>query len=152
MTTMRPEWSAPAALAITKAALASSTAKVGRQSTLIDNSVDRFDLIHLQGRTTTGTSPTASKAIQVWLIKGDGTRRTDGAGASDAAFTAVTAELIQTIGTDDTSDRSYDWDAVIADPGTEWGIAITHDTGVNLKDNAGDQWVYWTGERTEVVA
>ena len=151
MTTLRPKFNASAALTITLANLASSTTKVGQQATLIDNSVNRFDLIHLYGRVTTGTSPTASKAIQIWRIKGDGVRRTDNAGDDDASFTAVTAEIVKTIGTDNTSDKAYDWDAVIADPGPEWGIAVTHDTGVNLKNNTADQYVYWVGEHTEVV-
>jgi hypothetical protein len=152
MSTLRPQFSASTALTVTLANLASSAAQVGRQATLVDNSVERYDLIHLQGRVTTGTSPTTGRAISVWLIKGDGTRRTDGAGASDAAFTAVSARLLKLIGTGATSDKAYDWDAVIVNPGPEWGIAITHDTAVNLKNNAADQWVYWQGQRMEVVA
>jgi hypothetical protein len=152
MSTLRPKFNASAALTITLANLASSTTKVGQQATLIDNSVNRFDLIHLYGRITTGTSPTANRAISIWRIKGDATRRTDNAGASDAALTVRTAELIKQIGTTNTSDQPYDWDAVITDPGPEWGIAITHDTGVNLKNNAADQYVHWVGEHTEVVS
>jgi hypothetical protein len=152
MSTLRPKFSASAALTITLANLASSATSVGRQCTLIDNSTNRYDLIHLFGRTTTGTSPTASRTIQIYLIRGDGTRRTDGAGADDAAITRRTAVLIKQIPTTNTSDQAYDWDAVIQDPGPEWGVAVVHDTAVNLKNNAGDQYIYWVGSHIEDVA
>jgi hypothetical protein len=152
MGTLRPKFSASADLTITLANLASSTAGVGRQATLVDNSVTRYDIIHLYGKTTTGTSPTTGKGIRIYAIKGNGTLRTDGAGASDAAFTRVSAVLIKQIGTDATSDKTYTWEAVIANPGPEWGVAVVHDTAVNLKNAAGDQAISWIGEHIEDVA
>jgi len=151
MSTLRPKFSTPAQLTITLAALASSTTGVGRQCTLVNNSVTRYDLINLYGKITTGTSPTTGKAIYIYLLRGDGTRRTDSAGANDAAIARITAVLIKQIGIDATSDKAYEWDAVIADPGPEWGIAIVHDTAVNLNATAENHAIFWVGSHMEQV-
>lgn len=149
MSLIRPKFSAPSQLAITLANLGSSTTGVGRQSDLVNNSVTRYDQIYLYGRFTTGTNPTAEKTIAVYLIRGDGTRRSDNAGASDAAITRWTASLLKLIPTDATSNKPYSWDAVIVDPGPEWGLAIVHETVAALKNVAGDQSIYWVGSNVE---
>jgi len=148
---LKPKFASSADLTITLAALASSTTGVGRQSTLVDNSVTRYNLIHLYGKITTGTSPTTGKTIKVYLVRGNGTLRTDGAGASDAALTVVTAQLIAAIPTDATSDKTYTFDAWIVDPGPEWGVAVAHDTAVNLHATAGNHAISWIGEHMEAA-
>ena len=152
MSTLRPKFSASADLTITLAALASSTTGVGRQATLIDNSVTRYDLIHLYGKITTGTSPTAGRRIQIWAIRGNGTIRTDNAGANDAGWTRVTAKLIHEFVVAATSDVTYRWDAQIVDPGPEWSVAVTQETAVNLHATGSNHAISWIGEHTEVVA
>lgn len=139
-----------AGLTITLASLASSTAGVGRQSTLIDNSTNLYKKVHIYGKITTGTSPTANRSIYVYAIKGDGTIRTDGAGASDAALTVVNAQLIAAMVTDSTSDKAYYFDCVLEDPGSEWGIAVVHDTGVNLNATGGNHDINYVGQLPEV--
>ncbi|HUF02789.1 MAG TPA: hypothetical protein VMM38_01295 [Aridibacter sp.] len=139
---------ASAGLTITLASLASSAAGVGRQSTLVDNSSTLYKKIHLYVTILTGTSPTANKAVYVYLIKGDGTIRTDGAGATDAAITIKNAQLIGALVTDATSDNPYSDCFIIEDPGPEWGIAVVHDTGVNL--NASGHDINWVGQLPEV--
>ncbi len=148
---IKPKFASSANLTITVASLASSTSGVGRQSTLVDNSSNRYGLIHLFGKITTGTSPTASRTIWVYLIRGNGTLRTDGAGASDAALTVVTAELIKAIPTDNTSNKTYTFDAWIPDPGPEWGVAVVHNTGVNLNATAGNHQISWVGDHMEAA-
>ncbi len=146
---IKPKFAASAALTLSLASLASSTSGVGRQATLVNNSVTRYNLIHLFGKTTTGTSPTAGRAIYIYAIRGDGTRRTDGAGANDAALTRVTARLLRVIPTDATSNKGYEWDCDLHNPGPEWGILIVHDTVAALNATAGNHYVYWVGEHTE---
>lgn len=145
---IKSKLSSSAGLTITLASLASSTAGVGRQSTIVDNSSTLYKKVHIYGTIPTGTSPTANKSIYVYLIKSDGTIRTDGAGASDAAITIVNAQLIAAMITDDTSDKAYYFDCVVEDPGPEWGIAIVHDTGVNLNSSGHD--INWVGQLPEV--
>jgi hypothetical protein len=153
MSNIQPKFGTPTELTITLAALASSTSQtVGRQGTIVDNSTTRYDLIHLFLKITAGTSPTTGKQIFIFGIRGDGMRRTDGAGATDAAFTRQTAQLLRTIRTDATSDKAYEADVQFPNPGPEWTIAIVHDTGVNLNATAGNHHVYWTGEHMEASA
>lgn len=148
---IKPTFASPAAMTVTLASLASSTSGVGRQTTLVDNSTTRYDLIRLLGKITTGTSPTTGKSIYIYAIHGDGTRRTDGAGASDAALTRVTAKLLRTIPIDGTSDKGYQFDALLPNPGPEWGLLIVHDTAVNLNSTGGNHYIYWIGEHMEAA-
>jgi len=151
--TIQPVFSAPAALTITLASLATSTAGVGRQSTLVDNHTTPYSRIHIFPKVTTGTSPTANKLIYFYLIKGDGTIRTDGAGASDAAWTRVGARLLGWVVVSAVSDVAYTPDDpcfTIEDPGYEWGIGVVHDTAVNLNATGGNHAIRWVGENPQV--
>lgn len=143
-----------AAGTITIASLATSTAGVGRQSTLLDNiTTDLFQIVHIFVKVTTGTSPTADKSIFLYFVKCDDlseTYCTDGAGASDAALTIVNANQISGVATSSTSDTAYFLEAVIHNPGAQWGIALVHDTGVNLNSTAGNHFFRWHGENPEI--
>ena len=148
---IKRKYGASAALTITLAALPTSVAGVGQQSTLVDNSVTRYGLIHVWYKVTTGTTPTTAKTIQFYLLKDDGTGvATDGAGASDAAITIIAAPLVHAVGTDATSDKAYRGHFVIRDPGTKWGIAVVHDTAVNLNATGGNHAIKWLGDNPEV--
>src|SRR4051812_21154817 len=97
---IKPLWTtvgSSTALTITVASLATSTTGVGRQSTLVDNSTNRYGRVLVAVNIKLGTSPTASKAIYVYGIRSnkDGTAiRDDGAGASDAGWTRQNAEYL----------------------------------------------------------
>ena len=147
------KFGSPAALTITLASLATSTTGVGRQSTLVDNTSTKYQKIHLWGKITTGTSPTASKGIYIYLIKADKASSadliTDGAGASDAALTVVCAQQVCGAPTSSTSNVAYTFDFVIHNPGPCWGIAVVHDTAVNLHATGGNHAFYWLGENPE---
>jgi hypothetical protein len=141
-------------LTITLASLASNTAGGGRQSTMVDNTTTLYQLVHLYGKITTGTSPTASRGIYVYLLKADKSASpnvaTDNAGASDATITIATAQQIGSILTDATSDKTYRFDAVIYNPGPSWGVAVVQDSGVSLNATAGNQAIWYVGENPEV--
>jgi len=55
------------------ASLASDTNLLaGIESSVIDNTTDGFTDVIVSGKLTTGTSPTASRQIEVWAIAWDG--------------------------------------------------------------------------------
>jgi hypothetical protein len=137
------------AMTITLASLASSTSGVGRQSTIVSN-VDNAQMIHVYVKVTVGTTPTIDTNIFVHLIKSDATHRSDGAGASDAGLTILNSRLLGVIRNNSaSSDVVYYGEFLIRNPGPEWGIAISHDTGTNLKSLAGDHAVRYTIENQE---
>lgn len=138
-------------LTITLASLASSTTGVGRQSTIVDNTTNLYQTIHIYCKVTVGTTPTAGKNIYVYFLRSNGTLRTDGAGASDAAHTRVNARLLGPIAVPAaTSDTAYYGEFVVRNPGKEWGITIVQDTGVALNATAGNHSIAWNGENPEI--
>jgi hypothetical protein len=151
-----PKFETAGTLTISLGSLASSTSGVGRQSTMVDNSTNRYKRVRLFLKIKLGTTPTSAKAIYVYGLRGDlnGTpHRTDGAGASDAALTVLNAPLIGVIKNKDsgasTGDNCYG-EVIFEDPGPEWGIAIVHDTAVNLDATGGNHYARYIGEEPEV--
>ncbi len=148
------KFGASTAFTITVASLASSTTNVGRQSTVVDNSTTRYSLVHIFGKIKQGTSPTGSKGVYFYAIRGDQNatpHRSDGAGASDAALTRVNAPYITTgrnLASPATGDLIY-VDDFIVNPGPEFGVIVTHDTGVNLDATGGNHWVRYIGNNPE---
>lgn len=153
-TPITSKFSTTAALTITLASLATSTAGVGRQSTMVDNSSDLGQMIRVYFKVTTGTSPTANKTIQFYLLTADKTSApnviTDGAGASDAGLTVVSAPLVHVIQTTSTSNQSYQGSFLIRNPGVAWGVAIVHDTAVNLNSTGSNHAIYYVIENQQV--
>lgn len=149
---IKEKFSASSGFTITLASLATSTVGVGRQSTLIDNSTTRYNKIIVYLKVKQGTSPTGSRFVYVYGIRGDGTIRDDSAGASDAAFTRLNVVELGTLGnkaspsTGDVLSGSF----VFMNPGPEWGIAVVHDTGVNLDSTEGNHDYNWVGVLPEV--
>lgn len=127
---------------ISLASLASDTNLVaGREGTAVDHEDDEIDSI-VGGKVTTGTSPTASRQIEVWAYGSyDGTTYSGGATGSDANLTPsekTLLKLLTIIPTVNTSDKTYQWgpfSLAAAFGGTlprKTGIYIVHNTGVNL--------------------
>lgn len=151
---IRAKHGAPVAMTITLASLATSTAGVGRQSTIVDNE-SNAQLVHVFFKVTTGTSPTADKSINFFLLKRDDhpspNTATDNAGATDAALTTVTADMVYSVATTATSDVAYRGSFVLANPGPSWGIAVVHDTAVNLNATGSNHTMYYVTENPEVA-
>lgn len=139
---------------ITLASLASSTSGAGRQSTIVDNTATRYSKLLIFAKIRVGTGPTANRTIRLFLIRDDNNGsnyRTDGAGASDAALTIVNAQPIAVIYVDaTTSDKDYYFDCVVENPGPKFGIAVVHDTGVNLNSTGSNHYVRYIGVNPEV--
>lgn len=155
-TEIKDKYSTSAALTATLASLASSASRVGRQSTMVDNSTTRYQQIIVYYKITQGTSPTGSKRVSFYAIRGDkdGTtaHRDGAAGASDAAWTApadmqpIHEEFNKSSpSTGDVLQGSF----VIDNPGPEWGVGLWHDTGVDLNGTAGNHWIRWVGVNPE---
>lgn len=151
-TEIKPLFGSPTAFTITLASLASSTAGAGRQSTLVDNSTTRYGRLLVFVKLKQGTSPTGNRGAQVYLLRGDGTNRDDGAGASDAALTVLNSQLIGMLvnkSSPATGDVLQGW-FIVEEPGKEFGIAIVHDTGVALDSTGGNHLSQYIGINPEV--
>lgn len=149
---IKPLYATSASLTISLGGLASSTGGLtARQSTLVDNSTTRYSRIHLYPKIKHGTTPTANKFVYFWLLKGDGTNRTDGAGATDAALTIKNAELLGAATNNSaTTGETVQPHFVIDNPGLEWGVAVGHDAVAALDATNGNHTIRWTGEMPEV--
>ena len=134
-------------LTITLASLATDASKLtGRESTSLSfTSTKPLDCL-LQGKVTTGTSPTDAKTIEVLVVgSADGTNWPDVFDGTDSAET-ITSALIKgvickvaaSMPTNNTSDRSYPFGpiSVAALFGgvlpSSIAVFVTHDTAVNL--------------------
>lgn len=156
MTTATPLYGTTAALTITLTGLASSTADppVGRQSTAISNATDDAIDALVGGKITTGTSPTASRKIDVFAGGSyDDTEYTAGGGASDAGLTPDASGLLrmlQSIPTANTSDKAYRFgpqglaQAFGGLLPENWFVFVTHNTAVALNATASNHEIYYT--------
>ena len=160
MTTASPSYGTTTALTITLASLATDASLVaGRQSTVIDNGTDDAIDALVGGKITTGTTPTASKQIEVWLFGSyDDAEYSGGAGATDAAFTPdekTLLRLLTIIPTVNTSDKAYrfgPFSVAQAFGGVmpeKWGVYVVHNTGVNLNATGSNQEVVYTPVKYE---
>jgi hypothetical protein len=143
-------------LTITLASLAtSSTLLVGRESTAVDNRTN-LDLDHLlSGKITTGTTPTVSTKIEVWVFAPisiasgtpaypdvfDGTDSAETVTSDNVKFSAL--RLAWTTTVDATSDRAYYMPPtsianLFGDMPAFWGVFVTHSTAVNLNATGGN--------------
>lgn len=144
---------ASAALTIGLASLAtSSTRTAGRESTAVSTVEPAIDYL-LAGKITTGTTPTASKQIDIWVYGShddtpdypdviDGTDSAETISSENVRNAALL--LAKSIQVDSTSDRTYYFGPLsIAAlfggvlPKT-WGVFVAHDTAVNLNSTAGN--------------
>jgi hypothetical protein len=148
---------------ITLASLASDANLVaGREGTSIDNNAtdDAIDSV-VGGKVTTGTTPTASKQIEIWLAGSyDGTSYSGAATGSDANLTPsekTLLKLLTIIPTVNTSDKTYTWgpfSVAQAFGGTmprKWSVFVVHNTGANLNATGGNHEVKHTPVKYESV-
>jgi len=141
-------YAADAQLTITLASLGSSSTLVaGRESTSVDNSTNKYLDYELSGKVTTGTSPTATRSIEIWVVAPindtptwpdvfDGTDSAETVTSRDVLFAC--GKLAKVITTDNTSDRTYPFHVgSVAQlfggicPST-FVVFVVHDTAVNL--------------------
>lgn len=170
MSTIKPaSYPNSTAITLTLASLASTTADppVGRESTEVVQSTDLGLDVLIDGKITTGTSPTASKRIRIWAwgagYDGSTVRRPAGATGSDAGLTPagnyLTAlRLLHWIDTGSTSNATYSFAGIslLACFGglfipVRWGLFVDHNTGVNLNSTGSNHEIRYTVGQVQSV-
>ena len=162
MPTASPANQAVATLACTLASLASDTALLaGRASAAANNGTDDAIDAVVGGKVTTGTTPTASRQIEVWAYGShDDVLYSGGATGADAALSPQGGAkslltLLTVIPTNGTSNQQYNWgpfsiaNAFGGVMPRRWGIYIVHNTGVNLHATAGNHEIKYTPVKYE---
>lgn len=130
---IRAKYDAVASFTITLANLVSGS---GRQATLLTNS-DKRPRAKIHAKITVGTTPTAGTTVDFYLVRGNGTINSDGAGSSDAALTVINCQPLGSLVLDAaTTDKVYYLDFMADDIGPVWGIAVVNRTNANLKNDA----------------
>jgi hypothetical protein len=163
MTTASPLYGTPTAMTIglSTGPLASDTNLVaGRESTALDqkDTLDAIDVL-VGGKVTTGTSPTASRQIEVWAYGSyDDTEFSGSATGSDANLTPgekTCMRLLTIIPTVNTSDKAYKWgpfsiaQAFGGSVPVQFGVYVVHNTAVNLNSTSGNHEVVYTTVKYE---
>ncbi len=156
MADLKLSYPAASDLTITLASLGSDTNLLtGRESATIDNSTNLYLDYLISGKITAGTSPTASRSIEVWAVGSwDGTNWPDVFDGTDSAETITSADIkasvcrfVAAMATANTSDRTYHFGPVsiaAAFGGTlppKFVLFVTHSTGVALNSTAGNHQI-----------
>ena len=156
MADLKLSYPAASDLTITLASLASDTNLLtGRESATVDNSTNLYLDILISGKITAGTSPTASRSIEVWAVGSwDGTNWPDVFDGTESAETITSADIkasvtryLAAMATANTSDRTYHFGPVSlasAFGGTlppKVVLFVTHSTGQNLNSTAGNHQI-----------
>ena len=141
---------------ITLASLASDTSLLtGRESTAVDNTSALVLDYLISGKITTGTTPTASRSIEVWAVGSwDGTNWPDVFDGTESAETITSADIkasicrfVAAMATSATSNVTYHFGPVSlasAFGGTlppKVVLFVTHSTAVALNVTAGNHQV-----------
>lgn len=167
MAIIKPDYAASSALTITLDSLASSTSLLGgRESTAVDNATNKYSDYQISGKITTGTSPTAGKLIQVFVVGcADDTTWPDVFDGTDSAETITSDGIknaicrpIATITVESTSNRTYSFGPVglkarfsTEAPPKKFVVFVTHDTGVAL-NATGSNHAIWVVPTWNTVA
>ena len=146
------------------ASLASDTNLLaGIESSVIDNTTDGFDDILLSGKSTTGTSPTASRQIEVWAVAWDGANWPDVFDGTTSAETITSSDIknaickpVAILATNNTSDRTYHYSGVSAravfggELPSKFVLFQVHNTGANLNATAANHEHSYMGVYNQV--
>lgn len=138
----------------------SSTRLVGRESTAIDNSSNKYLDYLIAGKVTTGTTPTVDKLIDLWVYGSlkDTPTYPDTITGSDAGVTLTTAGTRNTglrpagaAQVTATSNIGYPFAPISLTqcfgsfmPPNRHGLFVTHDTAVNLNSTGGNHVISYT--------
>jgi hypothetical protein len=146
------------------ASLASDTNLLaGLESAIVDNTSDGFEDIILSGKVTTGTSPTATRSIEVWAVAWDSSAWPDVFDGTSSAETITSADIkaslckpVAIMPTNNTSDRTYSFTGVSAKQvfggvlPSKFVLFATHNTGVALNATAGNHELRYQGVYPQV--
>ena len=146
------------------ASLASDTNLLaGIESAIVDNTTDGFEDIILSGKVTAGTSPTASRSIEVWAVAWDSNGWPDVFDGTTSSETITSSDiknaickLVATMSTSNTSDRTYFFSGVPAKQvfggvlPSKFVLFVVHNTGVALNATAGNHEFRYQGVYPQV--
>jgi hypothetical protein len=135
----------------------------GIESSVIDNTSDFFEDIIVSGKVTTGTTPTASKQIEVWAVAWDGSGWPDVFDGTTSSETITSSDIktaicrsVACMPTNNTSDRTYHFSGVSLRQvfngvlPSKVVLFVTHNTGVNLNSTAGNHELSYVGTYPEI--
>ena len=138
----------------------SSTLVAGRESDAVDNTTNKYLDFSVTWKIRTGTSPTANKSIELWVVPvlDGGTTYPDVFDGTDSAETATSRDILRgcarlaaSVLTSSTSDVDYFLHCPsIAElfggfVPEKFSYFVTHDTGVNLNSTGGNHVGYMRG-------
>jgi hypothetical protein len=146
------------------ASLASDTNLLaGIESSIVDNSTDGFSDILISGKVTAGTSPTASRQIEVWAVAWDGANWPDVFDGTTSGETITSSDIknaickaVAIMSTSATSDRAYHFtgaslrQAFGGELPSKMVLFVVHNTGVALNATAGNHEVSYVGVYPQV--
>ena len=156
MATAKVNYASASDISITLASLASDTNLLaGQESSAVDNTVNGYRDYWVSGKITTGTSPTASRQIEVWAIGSpDGTLWPDVFDGTNSAETislasvkASVCRFVANMATTSTSDEDYYFGPVLlssvfgGDIPPKFVLFVVHNTGVNLNATSGNHYI-----------
>lgn len=159
MSDFKLAYAASSALTISLASLASDATNLlaGRESTAWDNSSNKYLDLLLGGKITTGTSPTASRVIEVWAYAQveDTPTYPDVITGSDSARTLTSRDILYaslrlaaSMATGASSNVAY-WFGPVSIASLfggvlpkKGGIWVVHNTAVNLNSTGSNHAVY----------
>ena len=135
----------------------------GIESSVIDNTTDGYTDIIVSGKVTTGTSPTASRQIEVWAVAWDGANWPDVFDGTSSSETITSSDIkslickpVAIMSTNNTSDRTYHFSGVSL-RGAFGGclpskvvLFVVHNTGVALNATAGNHEFSYIGEYPQI--
>ena len=138
----------------------SSTFVAGRESTQVDNTVNEFNDVLVQGFSTTGAGPTANKYIKLYAwgshtsLAVDALDVLDGTDSAET-FTSVEIEasiltLVRAVKVNSTGNQTYQFKPfsiaqIFGEVPQFWGLFLAHDTGVTLNATPGNHEFKYTG-------
>ena len=156
---IRWKYGTTATITASVASLASDTNLLaGIESAPVDNRTDNFEDHILSGKFTTGTSPTASRQIEVWAVAWDSNAWPDVFDGTSSAETITSSDIknalckaVAVLPTNNTSDRTYSFTGVSMKTvfggvlPSQYVLFIVHNTGVALNATAGNHELRYQG-------
>jgi hypothetical protein len=168
MATVTMNYAASAAITIgVESTASSSTFAAGRESSVIDNTTNKYADALLSGKIRVGTTPTANTQIAVYVFApvDDTPTYPDVMDGTDSTETLTSVGVGQgflkpaaTLNVDsNTSDRDYAFGPVsvaqlfggVMPP--RWSVFVAHNTGVNLNSTAGNHFIKYQGIKFDVA-
>jgi hypothetical protein len=143
--------------------LASLSNNTYRQSTVVDNSSNKYVDALVGGSFQAGTSPTDKSTVEIYAYgeRDDAGNYTAGCSGSDGTYTADGEEdelkLVEIVTVDATSDQDYEWGPVAiarAFGGVlprKWGIVIKNATGAAFNSTGSNNETKYQGIKFDIA-